>query len=140
MYFLFKIVLFLVSYHECYFEFIEFEYYMKLFVWVMKTMVFTPPPPPPPPSILGGDLERIKYWIFRGGGFNFRFCQGGPYFPGGWGRGSYSILIFKYLIIVCNIGWTIYVGGGGITLPGVVLFNFSSAYILYLYRVQISLF
>ena len=37
--FLFKIVLFLVNYHECYFVFIEFEYYMKLFFWMMKTMV-----------------------------------------------------------------------------------------------------
>ena len=30
MYFLFKIVLFLVNYHECYFVFIEFEYHMKI--------------------------------------------------------------------------------------------------------------
>ena len=35
--FLFKIVLFLVDFHKCYFVFIEFEYYMKLFDWVMKT-------------------------------------------------------------------------------------------------------
>ena len=35
--FLFKIVLFLVNYQECYFVFIEFEYYIKLFVWMMKT-------------------------------------------------------------------------------------------------------
>ena len=41
MYFVFKFVLFLVNYHEgCvskdYFLFIEFEYYMKLFVWMMN--------------------------------------------------------------------------------------------------------
>ena len=38
--FLFKIVLFLINYQECrvtnyYFVFIEFVYYMKLFVWRM---------------------------------------------------------------------------------------------------------
>ena len=37
--FLFKKILFLVNYHECYFVFIEFEYYIKLFVWMMKTMM-----------------------------------------------------------------------------------------------------
>ena len=35
--FLFKIGLFLVNYHECYFVLIEFEYYIQLFVWMMKT-------------------------------------------------------------------------------------------------------
>ena len=65
--FLFKIVLFLVNYQECYFVFIEFEYYVKLFVWMMKTMVS-------PPDFMG-DLEQIKYWIL-GGGLQF------PIFPG----------------------------------------------------------
>ena len=58
MYFLFKIVLFIVNYHECYFVFIEFEYDMKLFVWMMKTMVS--PPPPPPPLILGGTWNKYN--------------------------------------------------------------------------------
>ena len=53
MYFLFEIVLFIVNYHECYFVFIEFEYYMKLFVWLMKTMV-SPPPPSPDGNSPGG--------------------------------------------------------------------------------------
>ena len=39
---IFKLVLFLVNYHESYvtkdyFVFIEFQYYMKLFTWMMKT-------------------------------------------------------------------------------------------------------
>ena len=78
--FLFKIVLFLVNYHECYFVFIEFEYYMKLFVWMMKTMVPKPPPPPPtPPPLILGRPGTDKILDFRGGG-------------GGWGW--HSIFLF----------------------------------------------
>ena len=38
--FLFKIVLFLVNYHECYFVFVEFKYYMKLFSGTDKILDF----------------------------------------------------------------------------------------------------
>ena len=77
MYFLFKIVLFIVNYHECYFVFIGFEYYMKLFVWMMKTMVSTPPPPPPPDFRGGGPGTNIILDL-RGGGLQFRDFPRGP--------------------------------------------------------------
>ena len=72
MYFLFKIVLFIVNYHECYFVFIEFEYYMKLFVWMMKTM------PPPPSPILGGPGTNIILDL-RGGDSIRNFPRGGQF-------------------------------------------------------------
>ena len=70
--FLFKIVLFLVNYHECYFVFIEFEYCIKLSVWTMKTLI----------SGGGGGPGTDQILDFRGGGgFNFRYLQGGPKIP-----------------------------------------------------------
>ena len=77
--FLFKIVLFLVNYHECYFVFIEFENYMKLFVWMMKTMVSHPPPPD-----FRGTWNKYNTGFKGGGGVIFRIFPGG----GGGGRGG----------------------------------------------------
>ena len=66
--FLYKIGLFLVNYHVCYFVFIEFEYYMKLSICLDDENNG--------PDFRGG-LGTDKILDFRGGASISDFSRGG---------------------------------------------------------------